>query len=293
MFWGDGPRITACFTELVQGLVVTTNARTQEATLSYADLLASNIRRQPLLKLKAPDAKIMKEQLELVAAYADLRGDRAAEIMSQLAPPLPFWGSVIGIRPARNKKTIQLLELAFSLAVHVEMRFKHIFALTRPGEWSAQIQPMISTPEHGSWPSGHATEAFIVAHVIEQLMRAAKPGHAHDKGHKVLHEQLQRLASRIAVNRTVAGVHYPVDSAVGRMLGTVLGELFVARCQGGKIREHGFDALKFTHKGGEPMDFNVQEPLDSGAGSITGKGHAIGAADLMKWMWDEAKKEWA
>ena len=32
-------------------------------------------------------------------------------------------------------------------------------------------------------------------------------------------EQLLRLASRIAVNRTIAGVHFPVDSAAGAVIG--------------------------------------------------------------------------
>ena len=44
-------------------------------------------------------------------------------------------------------------------------------------------------------------------------------------------EQLMRQAARVAINRTVAGVHFPVDSTAGRVLGVTLAEYFIARCK--------------------------------------------------------------
>jgi hypothetical protein len=46
--------------------------------------------------------------------------------------------------------------------------------------------------------------------------------------------QLFRLAARIADNRTVAGVHFPVDSAHGALLGVTATLGFVAHCNGGE-----------------------------------------------------------
>ena len=53
--------------------------------------------------------------------------------------------------------------------------------------------------------------------------------------------QLMRTAARIAINRTVAGVHFPVDSAAGAVLGLTLGHYLVARCQ----HAASFEAWKF------------------------------------------------
>ena len=109
---------------------------------------------------------------------------------------------------------------------------------------------MIPTPGHGSWPSGHSTEAFAVATLLEAFMDQTRPGKNDGQNSRT---QLQRLAARIAVNRTVAGVHYPVDSAVGRLLGTSLGEFFVARATGGSVRLRGFDMVLLE---GDRIAFN-------------------------------------
>jgi hypothetical protein len=100
--------------------------------------------------------------------------------------------------------------------------------------FSPQIQPIIQTPTHGAFPSGHATEAHIVATVLTHLLAAADhpkdPAFARRSVEAAIAQtQHYRLAARIAINRTVAGVHYPVDSAAGAVLGITLGDFLVAR----------------------------------------------------------------
>ena len=87
---------------------------------------------------------------------------------------------------------------------------------------------MIQTPEHSSFPSGHSTEAFALATIVHRLMTGKSAAHGLKNSHIAF-----RMAHRIAVNRTVAGVHFPVDSAAGSKLGCVLGEAGIALCSDG------------------------------------------------------------
>jgi membrane-associated phospholipid phosphatase len=173
------------------------------------------------------------KQLDIVASWADLRAERCGEILSQLTPPVAFWSSIVNLHPDRHPATLELLWAALRLANHAEMRFKHALACRRPVEMSPQLQPMILTPGHGSLPSGHATEAHIVAHVVFSLLDAAEavPPSAVVVNYPRF-DQLMRQAARVAINRTIAGVHFPVDSAAGQVLGLALGEYFVHRATG-------------------------------------------------------------
>ncbi|NIM42110.1 MAG: phosphatase PAP2 family protein [Hydrogenophaga sp.] len=290
--WADGPRVQAIGSELMEGLSFGTNARQYRAELQYTRQGAPHT----LVTLKGPDEALLKKQLSLVAAYADLRTDRSLEIVEQMGYPIAFWSSVVGLTAHRHGKTLQLLEVAFNLAASVTQRFKFIFSTTRPVEFSPQIQPMIPTPGHGAWPSGHSTEAFLAATLLQALLDAGSPTTARHPGNGVAsREQLQRLAARIAINRTVAGVHYPVDSAAGRLLGTALAEFIVARATGGKVHARGFNSALFQEPDGAPKDFSLNDPMDHASGypyTRDPRARAVGEAPLLNWLWEEAVKEW-
>ncbi len=112
---------------------------------------------------------------------------------------------------------------------------------------------MILTPGHSSFPSGHATETFITAVVLLKLLSAAAAAAAAAATPFTLPyadlkwgAQFMRLASRVAINRTIAGVHFPVDTAAGALLGLTLGEYFVHRCKNDAAYEaYAFDGTKF------------------------------------------------
>ncbi|WP_299426570.1 phosphatase PAP2 family protein [uncultured Shimia sp.] len=156
--------------------------------------------------------------------------------MSEINDIMTFFASIMTMPFPRMRHTNELLLAVQSAVVAIEMRFKDAMACRRPSEFSPQDQPLIVTPGHSSLPSGHATESFAVATVMRALAihrESAQATAGGASGPSATHTEIQlmRQAYRIAVNRTVAGVHFPVDSAAGAYLGMALGRYFVQRFQ--------------------------------------------------------------
>lgn len=227
----------------------------------------------------------MQRQVTLVLEYADLRPDRLTEILSQIPQLLSYWVSVAGLHASRTPRTLEILGAAVRLAILVEMRFKHAFAVPRPVQFSPQVQPPILTPSHSAFPSGHSTEAHCAAGV---LMAISKQGPGTPLG-----DMLLRLAGRIAINRTVAGVHFPIDSRAGQVLGACLAEYVQGRATGkARVRHRIFDASDSLQEDflGYPLH-NAEKTDDKGLGTVA-KAATVPKSALLASVWEEAQNEW-
>ncbi len=248
-----------------------------------------------ILDLTRPSHADFVAQLELVNNYADLRDDRAAEILTQVGFPTPFFGGIVGTHPQRTKYTLEIVGIAQMLAAKVAMRVKHALACLRPDKYSPQIQPLVPMPGHGTLPSAHAVEAFIVAKVLSILIHPERQERT---------DQLMLQAARIAVNRTVAGVHFPADSMAGAMIGLVLGE-YLAACAGSDhvnaVTRATFDGqgvgnadfyADTLQESGDLKDFEVNGnkivEIDSPAVVVQGED----VSKPLNWLWKKAVDEW-
>ncbi|KUP92934.1 phosphatase PAP2 family protein [Tritonibacter horizontis] len=184
-----------------------------------------------LMRLAAPGPDVFAQQLDYLHHYADLRADRMEEIDVQLTDLTSFFAALAHIHPARNKATLAFIQAALRFCAMVQFRIKHGFGCPRPSCLSPQIQPMIQTPAHGSLPSGHATEAIFLATLFKALAEELSQGLEGERAAwlQQFNTQCDRLAVRIAASRTVAGVHFPVDSAAGAVLGDTLARYVLAR----------------------------------------------------------------
>lgn len=170
--------------------------------------------------LRAPTQAQQAGQLVWLRNYADLRLDRMAEITIQISDLLSFFGALAQLDAAKRRRSLELMIAVQRVAYLLTMRIKSLTWMPRPVDFSVRVQPIIQTPDHSTFPSGHATEAFALATVLTRMTAphmdvasAVAANHMHF-----------RLAHRIAANRTVAGVHFPADSAAGAQLGCAIGE---------------------------------------------------------------------
>ncbi len=181
-------------------------------------------------------------QLSRVLQWAELREERSAEILAQIENQHVMWGTLVPLHAERMRATRELIEAAIQMSIYVQTRFKHELACWRPIDYSPQVQPMVTTPGHGSLPSGHCTQAYVIYKVLKSLLNTArrpttnaktsstKPESPRTAATDSVNWQLRKMAERISTNRVVAGVHFPVDNVAGRLLGVTLGEYFLRRC---------------------------------------------------------------
>ena len=104
---------------------------------------------------------------------------------------------------------------------------------------------------------------------------------------------LFRLAARIADNRTVAGVHFPVDSAHGALLGLSCGLAVLAACHQGETT-----LPVYAANGADWVsDFTLDRwltalPVWQAAGGGTVTQPATAAPTLLHLLFTEAVQEW-
>jgi hypothetical protein len=257
--------------QVVQRTVYLAGCCTERGTLTCQPVFA--------LPMDLHDAGLrMSEQVDKVVRAAVEREDRMAEILSQMNDLWPFFESVTGVSLDRAPRTAELLTAAHDFLVHPLMHLKQAVALARPVQTSSLVVPLIPTPGHGALPSGHATQAAFSSELLHILLYADRDGASPARRS----EQLDRLARRIAFNRVVAGVHFPVDSLVGYRLGTQMarhGRGFPAAVDAGEVLR-GFELSESDPRHVRP----AWEPL---------AGDAPEGCELLQALWGQAERELA
>jgi acid phosphatase (class A) len=92
---------------------------------------------------------------------------------------------------------------------------KRLWDRARPPRQDSRITPFLKVPGSASYPSGHAVRATVWARVLGAMDPKDK-------------EALRERARLVALDRVIAGVHYPTDVAAGMALGDAIADQLVA-----------------------------------------------------------------
>src|SRR5204863_9667068 len=116
----------------------------------------------------------------------------------------------------------RVLHIANLIATYAAMYYKGFYKRPRPSQVCPALLPPLPLPGHASFPSGHATQAFLMTRCIRNMLDETRnpvvltsvPLADID----VIYTDLRVLAYRIARNREIVGLHYATDTAAGRVL---------------------------------------------------------------------------
>ncbi|MEO0388647.1 MAG: phosphatase PAP2 family protein [Pseudomonadota bacterium] len=236
--------------------------------------------------LERPDADTFAAQLDLLEFYADQRVERLPEIILELSDIISNFAAIVPLRPERKRWTLEYIRICLRAISLVEMQVKHIMACRRPVDFHAQVQPMIQTPQHSALPAGHAAEAFLVSTLLRHFAETAAIARnaAGEAGWFAKADRmLLRQAARIAQNRVVAGVHFPIDNACGAVLGVSFAEYLLAlsqgpagtvtTAQGRSFVAGGYGGADFTHE--TAAGLYGAGALHTSEGDVYSESHAV------------------
>jgi membrane-associated phospholipid phosphatase len=176
----------------------------------------------PAKPFKAVTFDLDNELAELVA-LAELRPGVMAEALSQGPAFDSYFMGILSFSRYSHPNTAALVAFAMHAGGMAAMHHKLAFGRPRPSQISPAVMPPVDPPPHASYPSGHATQAHLVALCLSVVMPALVADHKRPPettGDPVdlKRDPLREMALRIARNREVLGLHYPSDSEAGDRL---------------------------------------------------------------------------
>lgn len=179
------------------------------------------------LNIKHPDSINWDKQLEKV--HQVLRNLTENEI--QLAKyygtgvATKQWTPIIDklidsyqVSAPRAARILAITHAAINDAFVVAWALKYKWLVARPNQLDQDLETIICTPRHPTYPSGHATISGCAEEVLQYFFPGAR-------------RKLHQIAEDDAASRLYAGVHFPIDNEEGLKLGRQIGRIVVNHVQ--------------------------------------------------------------
>jgi len=154
------------------------------------------------------------------------------EILSQDVEFITDFMALLTMTPGSRPNTYRVIHIASQIASYAVLYYKGLQNRARPSQLLPALLPPVPVPGHAAWPSGHATQAWLMTLCIEYVVTPGYTGTTLTGGATgaaagtgdlgKISSNLRTLARRIARNREIAGLHYPSDSEDGRLLAATI-----------------------------------------------------------------------
>jgi hypothetical protein len=160
--------------------------------------------RHPAAAEPADTADEIAELMEI----AEFRAGAMAEAMLQRDDVIGYFRGVLTFKASSHPWTFRLCHAAVRVGQFIVMHHKKLHGRARPSVIAPALMPPIDPPGHPAYPSGHATQAYLLAMVLAEVM----PGIAWGEGKggaklPVTAADLAQVAGSIMTKvRTVPGV---------------------------------------------------------------------------------------
>ncbi len=152
------------------------------------------------------DSETTRSELEHLKKLAENRKpEDIIRITKEHLDPYKRFFEVLEIDQRDYPRLDNLIHYLASESYFPVLYFKHRFSRIRPYQIDTSLETVIDGPPHASYPSGHATQAYLIALVLSEAL-------PRDDSRS---KQLTDLGKNIGIRREIAGVHYPSDTQAG------------------------------------------------------------------------------
>ncbi len=93
-----------------------------------------------------------------------------AEITAQNNAVLQYFQGILGFGMRSHPATSYLAIAAARIASFAVMHYKERFNRMRPSSVMPGLLPPLTVPGHAAYPSGHSTQAYLIAMCLEVVM---------------------------------------------------------------------------------------------------------------------------
>ncbi|MDP3256238.1 phosphatase PAP2 family protein [Bosea sp. (in: a-proteobacteria)] len=233
--------------------------------LAWAELMQPNDMTDDIdsiFDLDGDSCSNVQRELKHLRRLAQFRSGAMSEAMAQRNGIIGYFRALLQFNVQTHPYTYYLVATALRLGQFLCMYYKGVYNRPRPVRLDPSLLAPIDPPGHPAYPSGHATQAFLIARCLEQVAPVAL-----GTGPANRQSPFWLLAERIAKLREVLGVHYPSDTKGGLRLAEAAFPLML-RCLriAGGVDNDG-DGVPDNHLSdafGEPLSIAGQPIYDDG-----------------------------